>query len=198
MQRIKFCITNPRIRSIASRLATRLSFAQCYLYYFEYSSMSCARAKFHFAHPRSGFTLFELIVTIAIIAIIAVMAAPSFASMYSKQKLESSAREIAIKISEARAQAVTLRSTTGMCLSSLSEASCITALGITDPNKNKVFVAHLEKGITVDSRSETHLIFRNNGSIAAASNFILLRNGLSYCIAVGLTGDTRIREGACT
>ncbi|QER41077.1 prepilin-type N-terminal cleavage/methylation domain-containing protein [Acinetobacter suaedae] len=146
----------------------------------------------------SGFTLFELIVTIAIIAIIAVMAAPSFANMYSKQKLESSAREVAMKISEARAQAAMLRNTTGMCLSSLSEESCLTALGITDLNKNRVFIAQLETGVTVDSRSETHLIFRNNGSITTATNFILLRKGLSYCVAVGLTGDTRINEGACT
>ncbi|RLZ10400.1 prepilin-type N-terminal cleavage/methylation domain-containing protein [Acinetobacter sp. 2JN-4] len=146
----------------------------------------------------SGFTLFELIVTITIIVILAVMAAPSFASMYSRQKLESSARDVAMKVSEARAQAVMLRESTGVCLSSLSEANCSTALTITDTNKNRIFVSHLEKGVTVDSRSETYLKFRNNGSVAAATNFILLRNGFSYCIAVGITGDTTIKEGACT
>ncbi|MDR7015984.1 GspH/FimT family pseudopilin [Acinetobacter sp. 3657] len=136
--------------------------------------------------------------TITIIAILAVMAAPSFASMYSRQKLESSARDVAMKVSEARAQAVMLRESTGVCLSSLSEANCSTALSIMDTNKNRIFVAHLEKGVTVDSRSETYLKFRNNGSVAAATNFILLRNGFSYCIAVGITGDTTIKEGACT
>ncbi|RZF56936.1 prepilin-type N-terminal cleavage/methylation domain-containing protein [Acinetobacter halotolerans] len=165
---------------------------------FEHSSSSCAQTKLYFVYPRSGFTLFELIVTITIIAILAVMAAPSFASIYSRQKLESSAREVAMKVSEARAQAVMLRESTGVCLSSLSETNCSTALTITDTNKNRIFVAHLDKGVTVDSRSETYLKFRNNGSVAAATNFILLRNGFSYCIAVGITGDTTIKEGACT
>ncbi|MCH7335855.1 GspH/FimT family pseudopilin [Acinetobacter sp. NIPH 2699] len=162
------------------------------------NASSCTQATFHFANPHSGFTLFELIVTITIIAILAVMAAPSFASMYSRQKLESSARDVAMKVSEARAQAVMLREPTGICLSSLSEANCSTALTITDTNKDRIFVAHLEKGVTVDSRSETYLKFRNNGSVATATNFILLRDGFSYCIGVGITGDTTIKEGACT
>lgn len=146
----------------------------------------------------SGFTLVELIVTIAVFAIIAVVAVPSFSTLYTRKKLEASVQELSMKVSEARIQAVSLRDSTGICLSSLSESECSNALGITDPNKNRIFVARLENGVTTDDYSATSLKFRNNGSIAASAHFGLSRNELTYCVNVGLTGDTTVKEGACT
>ncbi|MCH7314070.1 GspH/FimT family pseudopilin [Acinetobacter sp. ANC 3882] len=147
--------------------------------------------------PSSGFTLVELIVTIAVVAIIAVMAAPSFATMYSRQKLESSARELIMRVSEARSQAVLLREATGLCLASLSEDDCATAVAIPKSEKQRIFIVHLDNGVTSTNTSSTNLSFRRNGSLAAQKDFILQRQNLSYCIRVGVIGDTIIKEGAC-
>nr|WP_277559516.1 GspH/FimT family pseudopilin [Acinetobacter beijerinckii] len=148
-------------------------------------------------YNNKAFTLVELIVTVAVLAIIAVMAAPSFATSYARQKLESATRELVTKISEARNQAVSLRNTTGVCLSTLSEANCSTVLAINDTYKNRIYTVALENGISVGNNSATNIKFRNNGSIAATTNFALTKNNLSYCINVGITGDTTIKEGAC-
>jgi prepilin-type N-terminal cleavage/methylation domain-containing protein len=146
----------------------------------------------------SGFTMVELIITIAVLAILVVIAAPSFTTMYSRQKLESSARELAMKISEARSQAVLLRQSTGLCLSSLSEDDCATAVAIPKTETQRIFIARLDNGISSTNSSSTNLSFRRNGSLAAQKDFILQRQNLSYCIRVGVIGDTTIKEGACT
>lgn len=153
----------------------------------------CAQAK-----PCVGFTTIELIITITILAIITVMAVPSFAAMYNRQKLESSAREIVMKVSEARSQAVLLRETTGICLATLSEDDCAIALGIPKAEAQRIFIARFNNGVTKDPLSANSLSFRNNGSITTQTNFIIVRNGISYCIQVGIIGDTTIKEGACT
>ena len=145
-----------------------------------------------------GFTLIELIVTLLVLTILALIAAPSFAKIYTRQKLESSVRDITMKLSEARMQAITLRNSTGICLSSLSEQACATALSISEAEKNRIFLVQLENGVTAQTNSATNLIFRNNGSIAASANFIVGKNEQSYCINVGITGDTRVTEGTCT
>lgn len=184
-------------RSMVARLAVGLSTTHRPSN-FEHCSPSCTQTKHSFVHLRSGFTLVELIVTIAIVAIIAVMAAPSFATMYSKQKLESSARELVMKISEARSQAVLLRQSTGVCLASLSEDDCATAIAIPKVETQRIFIARLDNGVTNSNSSSTSLSFRRNGSLAAQKDFILQRQNLSYCIRVGVIGDTTIKEGACT
>ena len=56
-----------------------------------------------------GFTLIELLVTIAVMAIIATLAAPSFGNLIEKRKLDAETRELSFVLSEARAQATTLR-----------------------------------------------------------------------------------------
>lgn len=145
-----------------------------------------------------GFTLIELIVTLLVLTILALIAAPSFAKIYTRQKLESTVRDITMKISEARMQAITLRNSTGICLSSLSEQACAAALSISETEKNRIFFVQLEHGVAAHTNSATNLIFRNNGSIAASVNFILNKNEQSYCINVGITGDARVREGICT
>ncbi|NIE96588.1 prepilin-type N-terminal cleavage/methylation domain-containing protein [Acinetobacter sp. Tr-809] len=183
---------------MASRLAVVASTAQHHPFNFGHSSSSCAQTKPSFVHLRSGFTLVELIITIAVFAIIALLAAPSFATMYSRQKLESSARELVMKISEARSQAVLLRESTGVCLASLSDDDCATAIAIPKTETQRIFIARLDYGVTSANSSSTNLSFRRNGSLAAQKDFILHRQNLSYCIQVGVIGDTTIKEGACT
>ncbi len=205
-------------RVTASRLMIGSSVVQLHPFNFECSSPSCAQTKQSFVHlrtrslasrlaigssntrlfPISGFTLVELIITITILAIIALMAAPSFTTMYSRQKLESSARELVMKISEARSQAVLLRQSTGVCLASLSDDDCATAIAIPKEETQRIFIARLDHGVISANSSSTNLSFRRNGSLVAQKNFILERQNLSYCIQVGVIGDTTIKEGACT
>ncbi len=61
-------------------------------------------------NKHKGFTLIELMVTIAVLAIIAMLAAPSFTQIMAKQKLNSNSRELMATLSQARSQAVLLRS----------------------------------------------------------------------------------------
>lgn len=167
-------------------------------YYSEFGNSSYIVVQRKVTSNRGGFTIVELIITVVILAIITVMAVPSFVNMYTRKKLESSAHELTMRIAEARVQAVTLRDSTGICLSSLSNSDCATALSIIDTYKNRIFIAQLDKGVTATGSSATSLRFRNNGSIASSANFILVRNNLSYCVSVGITGDTTVKEGACT
>ncbi len=161
----------------------------------------CAISSCHNPYSRArhcaGFTMVELIITIAVLAIIALMAAPSFATMYNRQKLESSARELVMKVSEARSQAVLLRQSTGLCLASLSIEDCATAIAIPKTETQRIFSVALESGVSKTSTSATSLSFRSNGSIAAQKDFMLARQGLTYCIRVGVIGDTIVTEGAC-
>lgn len=55
-----------------------------------------------------GFTLIELMVAIAVLAIVAMMAAPSFGNMVARKQLDTTARDLALILGEARGQAISL------------------------------------------------------------------------------------------
>lgn len=57
-----------------------------------------------------GFTLVELMVTIAVVAILAMIAAPSMSNILAKQRLDTTARDLAYTFSKARGQAALLQS----------------------------------------------------------------------------------------
>lgn len=73
MQISKFHFVNPHTQSLAFRLAERSSSARLNRDHSEHSLSSCARTKFHFVNPRSGFTLVELLVAIAIFAVLSML-----------------------------------------------------------------------------------------------------------------------------
>lgn len=143
-----------------------------------------------------GFTLIELIITITVLAILATIAVPSFNSSLNRQKLNASARELMSKLVEARTQALTIRQTTGVCVSTVT--NCAESLSISSNISNRIFVAQLDKEVTLASGSATQLIFRVEGIPVASSKFSLQRQGIARCIEVGVTGDTTYKEGACT
>ncbi|WON79563.1 prepilin-type N-terminal cleavage/methylation domain-containing protein [Acinetobacter sp. UGAL515B_02] len=143
-----------------------------------------------------GFTLIELIITITVLAILATIAVPSFNSLLNRLKLNASARELMTKLVEARTQALTIRQTTGVCVSTVT--NCAESLSISSNISNRIFVAQLDKEVTLASGSATQLIFRVEGIPVASSKFSLQRQGIARCIEVGVTGDTTYKEGACT
>lgn len=55
-----------------------------------------------------GFTLIELLVTMAVLGIISAMAAPAMSDLIAKQQLNSTTRELALTLSQARSQAALL------------------------------------------------------------------------------------------
>ncbi|NAR62658.1 prepilin-type N-terminal cleavage/methylation domain-containing protein [Acinetobacter haemolyticus] len=77
---------NPRTQSIASRLEVSG--------HFEHSSPSCARTKFHFVNPRSGFTLIELMVSLALGLIIVAAATQLFITGLTSYKLQKAMAHI--------------------------------------------------------------------------------------------------------
>lgn len=78
MQISKFHFVNPHTQSLASQpsceaMLLRSSSARLNRDHSEHSSSSCARTKFYFVNPRSGFTLVELLVAIAIFAVLSML-----------------------------------------------------------------------------------------------------------------------------
>lgn len=74
-------------------------------------------------NQQKGFTLIELMVTIAVMAIIAMMAAPSFGNMLNRKRLEANTKELMLVLSQARSQAVLLRTNTVVQLNGSTTAS---------------------------------------------------------------------------
>ncbi|MBJ8419173.1 MULTISPECIES: type II secretion system major pseudopilin GspG [Acinetobacter] len=72
---------NPCTQSIASRLAESCDS--------EHSSSSCARTKFHFVNPRSGFTLIEVMVVIVILGVLAALIVPNVMGRGEKAKVDT-------------------------------------------------------------------------------------------------------------
>ncbi|WP_080595999.1 PilW family protein [Acinetobacter haemolyticus] len=85
------CARNPRTRSSAS---LRNDVPHSSSGHYEHSSPSCARTKFHFVNPRSGFTLIELMISLALGLIIVAAAIQLFIAGVTSYKLQKAMSHI--------------------------------------------------------------------------------------------------------
>lgn len=163
-----------------------------------------------------GFTLIELMVTIAVVAILAMISIPSMSNLIAKQRLNSTTRELASTLSEARSQAALLRTATAMCLdkkadnSSVTSAQCagsnitgyssMTAAQKTLVEKNQIFMAKVDSTVSVKTGSAENIVFSPTGKLSTTSDvtFSLCnsRNNMRSII-VSFLGAIRQTEGTC-
>lgn len=141
-----------------------------------------------------GFTLIELIITIAILAIIVSIAAPSFHSTIQSQHLNRDAKDLAMLLSEARNQAVTLRN------------EVTVHLGMVGDDENTAFYWMPHDSNALDqSTSIDQLIFLPNGTLkdrvssATTISICNLSMHKTKNIEVSRMGSVQfIAEGACS
>ncbi|WP_353142687.1 pilus assembly FimT family protein [Acinetobacter pragensis] len=141
-----------------------------------------------------GFTLIELVVVIAVTAIIAMMAAPSFAAMLAKQKLNSTTSSLMETLTQARNQAVLLRTTTTVNLN--TEGANTALIYNWSPSENNT----LESPVGLTSIS-----FRRDGSasgITADTSFAICnsksKTTKTFSLAViGTVYATPNMDGTC-
>lgn len=110
---------------------------------------------------QKGFTLVELMVTIAVFAIIAAMAVPSFTKMMAQQRLNSTTRELATTLIQARSQAALLRREVTVTLNS-STANTSTNFYWNPTTNNSL----------TTSSSVTSIVFKSDGTVKDATTDI--------------------------
>ncbi|ENW05846.1 pilus assembly FimT family protein [Acinetobacter beijerinckii] len=169
-----------------------------------------------------GFTLVELMVTIAIFAVIAMMAVPAFGNMMTTQKLNSSTRELAIAINQAKSQAAMMKTTVALCLNKTNtdndftkdECASATIPEYTAtsgspplPNlttaqkdeilKSRVISVQIDPRITVESTSSNAVLFNEIGSVTATQTFIFCKSGEQRTVQVTRLGNIQKTSGTC-
>ena len=140
---------------------------------------------------KRGFTLIELMVTIAVMAIIAMIAAPSMSNMVAKQRLNSTTRELANTLSQARSQAALLRKEVTVTLNSDS------------PNTQTNYYWNPTINSTLTS-STVSVVFNPNGAVKGATvdtDFVICnsKTKTTKTISVTKVGTQYPKaEGTCT
>lgn len=139
-----------------------------------------------------GFTLVELMVTIAVVAILAMIAAPSMSSMLAKQRLNSTTRDLAATLSQARSQAALLRREVTVTLNSTAAPTTTS------------FSWAPGRGSTYNTTSVTSIVFLPNGTIQNSANTCLgvciVSNSScssSKKITISKMGTLSQEEGTC-
>lgn len=141
-----------------------------------------------------GFTLIELMVTVAVMAIIAMLAAPSFTQIMAKQKLNSNSRELMATLSQARSQAVLLRSNATV---NINPSTCTPSPTV------YCWSATVDNSVTAPT-AITQIVFGKDGSIssgiAANTNFIICnsKTGTTRIFALTRMGTIYVKaDGTC-
>lgn len=173
-------------------------------------------------YKSQGFTLIELMITIAVLAIIAMMAAPSFNNLVSKQKMNSSVRELVLAINQAKSQAALMKTSVALCLNrtnsddDFNKVECATAtipeytattgtppvLALTNAQKeevlkNRVISTPVDRAITVASTSSVSILFNDVGSATTTATFILCKSPLMRTVVVTRLGVISQTSGTC-
>ncbi|MCH7328886.1 GspH/FimT family pseudopilin [Acinetobacter modestus] len=160
-----------------------------------------------------GFTLVELMVTLVIIVIITTMAAPSLGNMLTQQKLDTSTRNFTTTLNQARAQASVLRTTVAVCPNKLATdadftkekcaqaaipeytatsgspaAPVLTAAQKQQVLNTRVYSVVLDPKISVETTSDSFILFNSTGSVSAVKNFRLCVSGDKRLITITRLG----------
>ena len=106
-----------------------------------------------------GFTLIELMVTIAVVAILAMISIPSMSNLIAKQRLNSTTRELASTLSEARSRAALLRREITVTLNSDSSNTAT----------NYYWSPTINSSLT---STTTSIVFNPNGTVKNATGDI--------------------------
>jgi len=170
-----------------------------------------------------GFTLIELMMTIAVLAIIATMAAPSFGDLVTKQKLNTSTRELMMAINQAKSRAALMKTTVALCLNrtnsdnDFTKHECATAaipeytatnpgppvVSVLTPSekeevlKTRVISVPVDSKITVVSTSSASVLFNEVGSATSAATFSFCKSGIQRTVAVTRLGIIGQTSGTC-
>ncbi|MBF7682815.1 prepilin-type N-terminal cleavage/methylation domain-containing protein [Acinetobacter sp. B5B] len=136
-----------------------------------------------------GFTLIELMITIAVMAIIASIAAPSFSSMFERQRLNQNTQNLLLQFSKARSQAVAIRTEVTVNLNSQTKDTA-DILNWVPSNNNQLKSPSLTRvifnssGVT-DLPADTNFSICNS-KLGVTQNFTLTRFGTVVLTANGV------------
>lgn len=149
---------------------------------------SCPRA-----HPESGLTLIELLITIFLIGILGGFAAVRYAGRFD-QSLAMQADRLRRNLAHAQILAISqskrlkfTAATTQYKVEECSNVACTTTTALTDPVKGTAFVVTLDNGAVMNNTGS--FLIDNLGRPANSSG--LISTSPAFTFQLGLNGRTR-------
>lgn len=144
----------------------------------------------------SGFTLIELLITIVVLAILVAIAAPSMVTMLAKQRLNNDTGGLMQTLTDARTQAMLLRSATTVTIQSS---------GTTTANTSTAFYwSPTYSTNSLTSPSSTVITFKTDGTLSTAStlNFVVCnatsKTTRTFSVtAIGMVYATPSEDSTC-
>ncbi|WP_173911735.1 GspH/FimT family pseudopilin [Acinetobacter sp. Marseille-Q1618] len=147
-------------------------------------------------YKNKGFTLIELIATFTVMAIITAMAAPSMANILSKQKLNSTTRELIETLNTAKTQAVLLRKDITVQLN--STATDTQYIYNWQPSAGNTLTAPVTIPSIIFTADGT--LKNSNSGVFTSTNFVICNTSTNKSKTITLTrmgGITLTVEGIC-
>ncbi|MGH8027964.1 MAG: GspH/FimT family pseudopilin [Pseudoxanthomonas sp.] len=161
----------------------------------------------------TGYTLLELMVTVAIAAILLGIALPSFQSSLRSNRVATATNEALASLALARSEAIRNTRGAGVCASA-NGSSCgadwnsgwlvwsdTDGDGAIDPGETIVRYSQGKASVTMTGTAAT-LTFDRRGRASGGMQTISIApadaTAPARCITIGVTGQTRIAQAACS